>query len=111
MPRSSPLTFNLLTINPIIRSFNHSIIQLLAYLCRAKSDLGITPYLYIHYFMQKSFIPFAVGYVCIIAGALLHIFDWQWSFWLFGAGAVLAIVSRMLSLPKTDDRRVRRLYV
>ena len=53
MPRSSPLTFNHLTIHPIIRSFNHSIIQLLAYLCRAKSDLGITPYLYIHYFYAK----------------------------------------------------------
>ena len=60
--------------------------------------------------MQKTFIPFALGYVCVIAGALLHIFEWQWSVWLFGAGAVLAIISRMLSLPKTDDRRVRRLY-
>ena len=60
--------------------------------------------------MQKTFIPFALGYVCVIAGALLHIFEWQWSVWLFGAGAVLAIVSRMLSLPKTDNRRVRRLY-
>ena len=60
--------------------------------------------------MQKSFIPFAVGYVCIIAGALLHIFEFSWSVWLFGAGTVLAIVSRMLSLPKTNDRRVRRLY-
>ena len=38
MPRSSPLTFNLLTINLIIRSFNHSIIQLLAYLCHSNIE-------------------------------------------------------------------------
>ena len=60
--------------------------------------------------MQKTMIPFVVGYISIIAGALLHIFEWQWSVWLFGAGVVLSIVSRMLSLPKTNDRRIRRLY-
>ena len=60
--------------------------------------------------MKKTIIPFAVGYVCVIVGALLHIFEWEPSVWLFGVGALVLIISRMLSLPKTDDRRIRRLY-
>ncbi len=58
----------------------------------------------------KSFIPFALGYIGVIAGALLHIFEWQPSFWIFAVGAIVLITTRMFTLPKTDDKRTRRLY-
>lgn len=58
----------------------------------------------------KAFIPFALGYTAIIVGALLHALDLSLGFWIFSVGTVAFVTTRMLTLPKTDDRRTRRLY-
>lgn len=58
----------------------------------------------------KSFIPFVISYIGIIIGALLHIFALPIGFWIFAVSAVIFVVTRIITLPKTDDKRTRRLY-
>ncbi|MGN0187656.1 MAG: hypothetical protein ACI392_07940 [Paludibacteraceae bacterium] len=61
-------------------------------------------------FHIKSSIPFIISYIGIILGVLLHIFEVQAGFWIFAVSAVIFVIIRMLTLPKTDDKRTRRLY-
>lgn len=58
----------------------------------------------------KSLIPFVISYIGILVGTLLHIFAVQAGFWIFAVSAIVFVITRMLTLPKTDDKRTRRLY-
>lgn len=57
----------------------------------------------------KKFVPFAVGYVCVIVGAIVHIAGHAAGFWIFSAGAVAVTIARIWSMKKSDDVRTRRL--
>ncbi|MDR3327282.1 MAG: hypothetical protein LBT04_04025 [Prevotellaceae bacterium] len=61
--------------------------------------------------MNKNYsIPFFVGYLLLIAGAILHIFgSVRVGFYVFGVGVVCNLTFRFLLLPKSDDKRIRRL--
>lgn len=52
---------------------------------------------------------FIVGYIAMSAGAVLGIFGLKAAFYTFAAGTLLNIVARIKLLPKSDDRRIRRL--
>lgn len=57
----------------------------------------------------KKFAPFAIGYLCVIAGAIVHIVGSEAGFWIFSAGAAAVTATRLLTLNKSDDVRTRRL--
>ncbi len=58
-----------------------------------------------------KFVPFAVGYVAVIAGALTYILaeNWLIGFTIFSVGAVVVAAMRLLTLQKSDNVRMRRL--
>ena len=58
----------------------------------------------------KLQIPFIASYIGILIGAALHIFDLTAGFWIFTVSAIVFVVTRIITLPKTDDKRTRRLY-
>lgn len=58
-----------------------------------------------------KFILFAVGYLLVIAGVALRVFDVAWCKYVVVAGVALATVFRLLNLPKSDHRAVRHLNV
>jgi len=58
---------------------------------------------------KKLNIPFFIGYLLLIAGAVLHIIDNRFSVYVFGAGVVINLIFRFLLLPRQTDKRIRRL--
>lgn len=54
-------------------------------------------------------IMFAVGYVVMLVGVACRVFDVPYCHYIVVAGVALTTVFRLLSLPKSDDRRVRHL--
>lgn len=59
---------------------------------------------------RKNFaIPFFVGYAMVIIAALLYILNWEYAVYLFGAGAFISAIGRLVLLPRTPDKRIRRL--
>lgn len=56
-------------------------------------------------------IMFAVGYVVMLVGVACRVFDVPYCHYIVVAGVALTTVSRLLSLPKSDSRRVRHLNV
>ncbi|MDR1543972.1 MAG: hypothetical protein LBS50_06115 [Prevotellaceae bacterium] len=63
---------------------------------------------------KKLFLPFFCGYFLIIIGALLCMLNINFGlektgFWIFCAGALLNIIFRFLLLPRSENKRIRRL--
>lgn len=56
-------------------------------------------------------IMFAVGYAVMLVGVACRVFDVSYCQYIVVAGVALTTVFRLLSLPKSDDRRVRHLNV
>lgn len=54
-------------------------------------------------------IGFFVGYALIIAGAVVHILNIKAGFYILGVGALVNTLFRLRMLPKSEDRRIRRL--
>lgn len=54
-------------------------------------------------------IAFVAGYILMSVGAVLGIFGLKAAFYTFASGTLLNIVARIQLLPKSDDRRIRRL--
>lgn len=54
-------------------------------------------------------IGFFIGYALVIAGAVVHILDFKVGFYILGIGALVNTVFRLRMLPKSEDRRIRRL--
>lgn len=65
--------------------------------------------------MKKyGFTLYAIGYIIIIVAVIGFIFNpisylFDYIPYIFSAGAALSIVGRVLTLPQSDDFRVRRL--
>ena len=59
--------------------------------------------------INKISIPFFIGYLLMIVGAVLRIIDNKYSVFVFGAGVVINLIFRFLLLPRADDKRIRRL--
>lgn len=65
--------------------------------------------------MKKYGFPlYAIGYIIIIVAVIGFIFNpinslFAYIPYLFSVGAVLSIIGRVLTLPQSDDFRVRRL--
>jgi len=59
--------------------------------------------------LQKISIPFFIGYLLLIAGAVLHIMNNEFSVYIFGTGVAINLIFRFLLLPKQTDKRIRRL--
>ena len=65
--------------------------------------------------MKKyGFTLYAIGYIIIIVAVIGFIFNpisylFDYIPYIFSAGATLSIVGRVLTLPQSDDFRVRRL--
>ena len=65
--------------------------------------------------MKKYGFPlYAIGYVIIIVAVIGFIFNpiaslYTYIPYIFSAGAALSIIGRILTLPQSDDFRVRRL--
>ncbi len=59
----------------------------------------------------KKFVPFAMGYMAVIAGALTYILAKNplIGFTIFSVGAVVVAAMRMAMLKKSDNVRTRRL--
>lgn len=59
---------------------------------------------------KSGIILYGIGYSAIIIATLLHIFEvWQHTPYIFAVAAVVTIVGRYLTLPRSDNFRVRRL--
>jgi len=58
---------------------------------------------------KKESIPFFIGYLLLIAGAVLHIINNEFSVYIFGAGVAINLIFRLLMLPRQLDKRIRRL--
>ena len=58
---------------------------------------------------MKYSMPFFAGYLLLIVGAILHIFDNEFGVYVFGAGVVINVIFRFLLLPRQADKRIRRL--
>jgi len=58
---------------------------------------------------KKLNIPFFIGYLLLIAGAVLRIMDNKFGVYVFGAGVVINLIFRFLLLPRTTDKRIKRL--
>ena len=58
---------------------------------------------------KKTYIPFFIGYLLLIAGAVLHILNSGFSVYVFGAGVAINLFFRFLLLPRQTDKRIRRL--
>ncbi|MDR0830239.1 MAG: hypothetical protein LBN95_09060 [Prevotellaceae bacterium] len=63
---------------------------------------------------KKYSLPFFFGYFLIIASAVIFIFNLapeqpEIAFYVFCAGATLNIVFRFFLLPRSDNKRIRRL--
>lgn len=52
---------------------------------------------------------FTIGYAVLIAGAIIHIFGIKVGFYMFGVGVLLNTIFRIKLLPRSTDRRIRRL--
>jgi len=58
---------------------------------------------------KKLSIPFFIGYLLLILGAVLHVLDNEFSVYVFGTGVVINLIFRFLLLPRQTDKRIRRL--
>lgn len=58
---------------------------------------------------KKLSIPFFIGYLLMIAGAVLQVFNNEFSVYVFGVGVAINLIFRFLLLPRQVDKRVRRL--
>lgn len=54
-------------------------------------------------------IGFFIGYTLVIIGVVAYILNFQAGFYILGVGVLINTVFRLRMLPKSEDRRIRRL--
>ncbi len=58
---------------------------------------------------KQSNTGFLIGYALIVIGAVVYLLGMQTGFYILGVGVLINTIFRVQLLPKSDDRRIRRL--
>ena len=54
-------------------------------------------------------IMFFVGYICVVSGAAIQLFELSFAPYIFSLGAALVIIFRFLTVSPSSDLRIKRL--